>query len=125
MAKLKPNLPRGYFSLPKHEQQAIKDAVAEWTELSVDKEICDTQIIWIKMASVNLHKTLKSVDLATITPQDLVMLFLGGWKMMYVYNSRCPDKAAQDAWLNKELKEIFGEDGFPEEFIQSFRNIGR
>lgn len=125
MAKLKPNLPRGYFSLPKHEQQAIKDAVAQWTELSVDKEICDTQIIWIHIACTVINKVMKSVELATTTPCDFICSFLAVFKRMYVYNSRLPNKEAQDAWLKAEMAEIFGEDGFPEDYVQDFRNIGR
>ena len=110
---MKPNLPRSFHSLSKHEQQAIEKALQD----AMDREICDTQIIWIKMACIILH------DLGFTS--DDAMMFIGNWRRMYAYNSRLPDQAAQDAWLNKHLSEIFGEGGFPEEYVQNFRNIGR
>lgn len=113
MSKLKPNFPRSYRSLPQREKDAIEQALQE----AMDKEICDTQIIWIKMGCINLHNQGRTLD-------DILM-YIGGWKMLYTYNSRLRDKAAQDAWLESKMTEIFGEQGFPEDFVQNLRNIGR
>ena len=121
MAKLKPNLPRTYHSLREVEKKIIEKAYED----AMDKEICDTQIIWIKMASIILHDLCKSTDLSQTAPLEIVHLFLGSWKRIYTYNSRLLNKAEQDAWLGGKLAEIFGEKGFPEAFIQSLRNIGR
>jgi hypothetical protein len=110
-------MPRSYQSLPEREKQAIYNCLLEWTERAVDKEICDTQIIWIKMMCIGLHDAGCSMD--------EIIMSVAAWKRLYTYNSRLPDKAAQDAWLDAKMKEIFGESGFPEEFVQNLRNIGR
>lgn len=121
MAKLKPNLPRPFHSLREVEKKIIEKAYED----AMDKEICDTQVIWIKMASFILYDICQATDLDHTDPLEMVMLFLGSWKRVYTYNSRLPDKAAQEAWIGGKIAEIFGEKGFPEAFIQSLRNIGR
>lgn len=82
-----------------------------------DEELCTAQITWIKMACGVLHRIGLNADKIT--------QFVGGWKMMYRRNSRIADKAEQDAFLAREMEQIFGEGGFPEDFVQSFREIGR
>lgn len=113
MSKLKPNMPRPYHSLRQWEKDAIENAMQE----AMDKEICDTQIIWIKMGCIAVYNIRRCLD-------D-VYSFIAAWKRLYTYNSRLADKAAQDAWLGKEMARIFGDDGFPEEFVDKMRNIGR
>lgn len=120
MARLKPNVPRSFHSLRESEKRVIEEAY----EAAMDKEICDTQIIWIKMACMNLYDVLKSTEMK-VDPIDVIYLFLGGWRRMYTYNSRLAGKTEQDAWLGKKINEIFGKQGFPEDFVESFRNIGR
>jgi hypothetical protein len=83
----------------------------------LDEELCQAQFVWLKMACIILHDMGISAD-------DII-LFIGGWKMMYRANSRCQYKSDQDAFLEPRIKEIFGEGGFPEEFMQSFKEIGR
>ncbi len=113
MSKIKPNFPRCYHSLRQAEKNAIEQALQE----ALDKEICDTQIIWIKMQCVSMHDAGCTLD--------EILMSIGGWKRLYTYNSRLKDKSEQDAWLDKKMAEIFGEQGFPEDFVQSLRNIGR
>lgn len=58
-------------------------------------------------------------------PKDDILMFIGGWKRLYRANSRFKDKAEQAAFLDPRMEQIFGEGGFPEEYVQSFRDIGR
>lgn len=44
---------------------------------------------------------------------------------MYRANSRLRDKAEQDEFLAKRMAQIFGAEGFPDEFVESLREIGR
>lgn len=110
---MKANLPKAFNQLSKNEQERIMKAYED----AMDEELCDAQIVWIKMACCILH----SMELTT----DQVYIFLGLWKAMYRKNSRIKDKQEQDAFLNPQLAEIFGEGGFPEDFVQKMREIGR
>lgn len=110
---MKANVPKVFSQLSKNEQERIMKAYED----AMDEELCDAQIVWIKMACCLLH------DMGLTSEQ--VTTFLGMWKSIYRKNARIKDKAEQDAYLNPQLAEIFGADGFPEDFVQSLREIGR
>lgn len=110
---MKANMPKCYIQLSPSEKQKINDVICD----RLDEELCEAQFIWLKMACCILH------DMGLY--KDDIMMFIGNWKAMYRANSRFKDKAEQDAFLAPRIQEIFGEDGFPEEFMQSFREIGR
>ena len=110
---MKANMPKCYNQLTPGERQRIEDAIYD----RLDEELCQAQFIWLKMACAILHNL--GLDESQITQ------FLGSWKMMYRANSRFKDKAEQDAFLDARMADIFGEGGFPEEFMQSLKEIGR
>ena len=110
---MKANLPKAFNQLSKNEQ----DRIMQQLELTIDNTLCDAQIVWIKMACCLLH------DMGLTTEQ--ITVFIGSWKRMYRKNSRIMTKAEQDAFLNPQMAAIFGADGFPEEFVQSLKEIGR
>lgn len=106
-------MPKCYNQLSPSEKQRIENAIFD----RLDNELCEAQFVWLKMACCILH------DMGLY--KDDIMMFIGSWKHMYRCNSRCQHKSDQEALLAPRLTEIFGEDGFPEEFMQSFREIGR
>lgn len=110
---MKANMPKCYSQLTPGEKQRIEDAIYD----RLDEELCQAQFVWIKMACAILHDI--GLDESQVTQ------FIGLWKMMYRKNSRFKDKQEQDAFLDKRMAEIFGEGGFPEEFMQSMKDIGR
>ncbi len=110
---MKANLPKVFKQLSKNEQERINQAIFD----RLDDELCTAQIVWIKMACSILH------DMG-LTKDDVTM-FIGNWKRMYRANSRLRNKAEQDEFLAKRMAQIFGDDGFPEEFVESLREIGR
>lgn len=110
---MKANMPKCYDQLAPGEKRRIEQAIFD----RLDEELCQAQFIWLKMACIILHDMGISAD-------DII-LFIGGWKRMYRANSRCQHKSDQDAFLEPRLKAIFGEGGFPEEFMQSLKEIGR
>ena len=110
---MKANLGKSFSQLRKSEQ----DRILKQMEDTMDEELCQAQFIWIKMACAILH-TLGH-------PESEILQFLGSWKMMYRANSRFKDKAEQDAFLDRRMNEIFGEGGFPEEFMLSLKEVGR
>jgi hypothetical protein len=83
----------------------------------LDEELCDAQFIWIKMGCCILHDMGKT--------ESEITQWIGGWKRLYRANSRFATKAEQDAFLDPKMAEIFGEGGFPYEFMHSLRDIGR
>lgn len=110
---MKANMPKCYDQLSPSEKQRIETAIFD----RLDNELCEAQFIWLKMACSILH------DMGMY--KDDILMFIGGWKRMYRANSRFKDRGEQDAFLAPRMAEIFGEGGFPEEYMQSFREIGR
>lgn len=110
---MKANMPKCYNQLSPSEKKRIEDAIFD----RLDNELCEAQFIWLKMACCILH------DMGS--NKDDITMFIGNWKRLYRANSRFADKAEQEAFLVQKMAEIFGEGGFPEEFVQSFREIGR
>ena len=110
---MKANLTKAFNQLSKNEQERILKKMEE----AMDDEIVEAQFIWLKMGCAILH----SIGLT----ESQILQFLGSWKMMYRSNSRFKDKEEQSAFLDARMAEIFGEGGFPEEYMQSMRDIGR
>lgn len=110
---MKAQMPKCYDQLKPSEKARIEAAIFD----RLDEELCTAQIIWIKMGCCALAENGSSVD--------EIILWIGAWKRLYRANSRFKNQAEQTAFLDKRMKAIFGEDGFPEDFVQSFREIGR
>ena len=109
---MKANMPKCYNQLSPSEKQRIEDAIAD----RLDEELCEAQFIWIKMGCCILHDMGVSVD-------DILM-WIGGWKRLYRANSRFKTKEEQSAFFDARMADIFGEGGFPEEYMQSLKDIG-
>jgi hypothetical protein len=86
-------------------------------EDAMDEELCQAQFIWIKMGCCILADMGKT--------ESEITQWVGGWKRLYRANSRFATQDEQSAFLDKRMAEIFGEGGFPEEFMQSLKEIGR
>ena len=114
---MKPNLPRSYLSLPPKEKKAINEALSKWCEDKVNHEEAELQKIWIQLACIILHDTF-GMGAKRMT------LFIGNWKRIYHKVSRLGSKEAQDEYLKTEMDKIFGEDGYPYEFIDSLEKRG-
>ena len=110
---MKANLGKSFSQLRKSEQ----DRILKQMEDTMDEELCQAQFIWIKMGCCIL------ADIGATESE--ITQWLGGWMRMYRANSRFKDKAAQDAFLDRRMNEIFGEGGFPEEFMLSLKEVGR
>lgn len=105
-------LGKSFSQLRKSEQ----DRILKQMEDAMDNELCEAQFIWIKMGCCILHDMGKT--------ESEITQWVGGWKRMYRANSRFATKAEQDAFLDPRMEEIFGPGGFPEEFMQSLKEIG-
>lgn len=101
-------------SLKPSDKKAIDEMYfARW-----DKELVIAQFNWIRMAICCMSNNPK------ITTEDM-LCWLGAFKRMYQLNSRFETQEQLDEYLKKRMDEIFGECGFPDDFMRDFEKIGR
>ena len=82
-----------------------------------DNELCTVQITMIKEMACALG------DMGFTSEQ--ILGFIAGYQRFYRQNSRFTTQEQLTAFLDKRLANIFGDGGFPEDYLQSFRDIGR
>lgn len=110
---MKANIPTSYTNLPKRE----KETIAKYIQDQVNHEEAELQKIWIQLACIILHDTFG------MGAQRLTT-FIGNWKRIYKRNAKIESKEEQDEFLQTEMRKIFGEDGYPYEFIDSLEKRG-
>lgn len=114
---MKANVKKEWDQLSPLAQKRITDALVEETYDTLNNELVVAQFNWIRMGAWALHMSGKS--------SDDVVSWLGAFKRVYQLNSRIETQQELTETLTKKMNEIFGEGGFPEEFMQSFQKIGR
>lgn len=83
----------------------------------MDEELVTAQFIMMKVGA------LAWADLGK--PKEDIYEWLGGFQRFYRQNSRFETQGEMIDFIDGRLESYFGKDGFPEEYLQSFRNIGR
>lgn len=95
------------------EKKAMDDMYfARW-----DKELVTVQFTMIKEMACSLS------DMGFTSEE--ILEFIAGYQRFYRQNSRFTTQEELTAFLDKRLSNIFGENGFPEEYLKSFEKIGR
>jgi hypothetical protein len=111
---LNARVPRPYNSLPKHEQEAIKQLASEWaTEAAqklIDEQDIATVVQVVKFACVTLY------DYQDFTESDLYV-FLGNLKNTLRSFRKVDDIAPK---LDERINQIFP-NGFPQEFVEKLQ----
>lgn len=115
---MKARVPRSWDTLPESEKKAINEYFTEQLNIALDKQEAELQHIWLKLACLLLHSAFKF-------GKSRCLMFLGNWMHIYRANARCKTAAEQTEWLDKEMTAIFGEDGYPEQFVKSLEEIGK
>lgn len=82
-----------------------------------DEDLITAQFRWIKMGVRALANNSK------ITTEDM-LAWVVAFKRLYQLNARFETSAQLDEYLAKEMDKIFGPGGFPEEYVQTFKEIG-
>lgn len=118
MGKLKPNMPRSWFSLPKSEQQAITEACSKAVHATVDHEEAELQKIWIKMAVIALHEVFGFGSMRCLR-------FIKHWKRLYRIISTFKTNEERDEWLKAKTDKIFRKGGYPDGWVDSLENGGK
>lgn len=113
---MKANIPKSWFSLPKKEQEAIKNMLAEEFNKKLNEVInheeAEMQKIWLKYACIALHEVFGFGE-------NRCLSFLGTWRRIYKTNSKFKTDAEQNAWIDERIDKIF-KGGYPSKFIDSF-----
>ena len=118
MGKLKPNLPRSWFSLPEREKDAITEVYQKALHEALDHEEAELQKAWLKLACIVLHSQKDPYG------KKRCMAFLAKWKRVYRIVGKCKTNAERDAYLDAEMDKIFGKGGYPYKWIDSLENMG-
>ena len=95
-----------------------KKAIDEMYFARWDKELVIAQFNWIRMGIHAMSQNPK------ITTEDM-FAWLAAFKHMYRLNSRFETQENLDEYLTKSMDKIFGEGGFPDEYMRDFEKIGR
>ena len=110
---MKANVKKAIEQLKPSEMKRIDDMLFD----RLDEELIIAQFNWIRLGAWAWHLGGKSTE-------DIAE-WLGNFKRLYQINSRFTSQKQLTEFLEPKMVEIFGDGGFPEEFMQSFRNIGR
>ena len=105
--------PRSWDRLPEDEKKAITDYCTKVVTEQVTHEEAELQKRWIQLACIVLHNQKDRFG------KTRCMAFLAGWKRMYRICNRFKTNAEIDAFLEKEMSAIFGEGGYPREWVDS------
>lgn len=112
---MKPNIPKPYLSLPDKDKRKIDEFVAQLVEnlvnIQLDKEEVEAQKIWLQYACIVLHR-------AFGMEAEELLQFLVPWKRMYHQNAKMRTNEEQAEFLKKEMTKLFGEGGYPYEWIE-------
>lgn len=109
-------LPKAWDRLPQYERDLIIKIMSETACETADKQLADTQEIWIKLCCILLH------DRHDMDEEELLQ-FIAGWKRMYRRNARLKNKEEQTAWLDSELARCFPSCNFPQFRIDEMKEM--
>lgn len=109
---MRANLPRSWLSLPQKEKDIISKVLQDEINKTVDHEEAEIQKVWLQMACIILHNSVG------INKDDL-FIFLGNWKRMYHNYGKFKNDTEREQYLKREIDNIFGEGGYPSDWIDS------
>lgn len=113
---MKVRVPKSFLNLPESEKEKINEVLTEEVERQVNHNYAELQKIWLQLACIVLNRNFKF-------GKKRLTLFLGVWREMYRINSKLQGKAEQSAYIKAELNKIFGEGGYPYEFIDKLEEL--
>lgn len=109
---MKVRLPKSWHDLPPSEKQAI----AQVKENEINQYFAKLQKNWLMLSCIVM------ADYMGKTKEEC-LLYLANFKEVYRQNAKLAGDAEQQAWLNGKMKEIFGEGGYPYEYIDKLEEM--
>lgn len=113
---MRANVPRSFETLTSADKKKINQYYTDMLNSELDKNEIELQKIWLQFACIVLHD-------AFGFGKDRCMVFIGNWKRMYRRNAKLNNKSEQDEFLKSEMAKIFGESGYPYDWVDSLKNI--
>ena len=83
---------------------------------NTNKNLAKVQKKMLQMLCIDMH------DYMGMSP-DECLLALANMKEIYRFNSKIKTEAEQEAWLDGKMVEIFGEGGYPYEYIDKLEEL--
>jgi hypothetical protein len=112
---------KSWFNLPKREQEAIRNMLAEefnkQLNVSLDHEQAEAQKVWLKLMCIAANRADKYGELRCLR-------LLGNWKWVYKQIAKCKTSEERDAWIDSRINKIFRKSGYPQGFIDNLEGKG-
>lgn len=116
---MKAKLYKSFYDLHRHEQAAILQSMNEEIDNQVyekqARNLIRAQRKWLKMMCIALAN-------AGLSKEEC-LLALANFRQVYITNTKIETDAEQEAWLNAEMDKIFGENGYPEQYIDKLEEL--
>ena len=113
---MKVRLPKSYGELSQRDKDIINQVMTDEVYKQVDHNMVELQKIWLQYACIVLHNNFGF-------GKERCLLFLANWREVYRHNNTLQNKAEQTAYLTEEMNRIFGEGGYPKEFIDKMEDV--
>ena len=113
---MKVRVPKSFLNLPESEKEKINEVLTEEVQRQVDKNYAELQKIWLQLACIVLNRNFGF-------GKRRLLVFLGVWREMYRINNKLQGKTEQSAYIKAELNKIFGEGGYPYEYIDKLEEM--
>ena len=105
---MRANLPRSYMSLPPSEKRKIEELAEE----QMNKDMMVMLDIFMKMSCCVLHD-------AFGFGKHRMIRYLGNYRRVFKKHVKLVRKGEQLPYLDERMREIFGSEGYPDEFFKS------
>lgn len=109
---MKVRMPKSWDRLPQSE----KEAIAQVKENEINKYFAKLQKNWLMLSCIVM------ADFMGMT-KDECLLYLANFKEVYRLNAKLGSDAAQQAWFNSKMDEIFGVGNYPHEYIDKLEEM--
>lgn len=107
---------KSFLNLPPREKEIINREMTAEVQRQVAAEQAKLQKLWLQFACIVLNRNFGF-------GKKRLLIFLGVWREMYRINNRLANEAEQTAYIKAELNKIFGEDGYPYEYIDKLEEL--
>lgn len=102
--------------LPPSEKRAIAKMQEEEKWQDINKYFAKCQKNWLKILCIVLFKKMG------MTVEEIILV-LANFREIYRLNAKIETDEEQQAWLDREMDEIFGKGGYPTEYIDKLEHI--
>lgn len=110
----RPKPPKPYERLPYSQQEQIKEYATEiGIEIAKQRETAYSR----QCLGINMKTSVIALHEAFGMSADELIQFIGNYKRIWKYHNRLLEKGITENYLDDRITEIFGENGFPKDFV--------